>query len=78
MAREPGYTVWLPLLVTISMLFVVVFAAAWLSSNTWADLLGLFYVMVSPFVYGTLQSLVSTSTGRDVGRERISTGDAGQ
>lgn len=53
-----GYKVWLPSVVTLVLLVIVVFVTAWLVSNTWADLIGLFYLMASPFIHGFLKSLM--------------------
>lgn len=74
-----GHKVWLPLVVTVTILFIVVFATTWLVSNTWADLLGLFYLMASPFIYGFLKSLLIESPGgSETGRDRLEVGNAGQ
>lgn len=62
MDGPPGYTVWLPVVVTVVGLFLLVFGLARFVSNMWADLLGLFYLLASPLIYRFLRSRVS---GRD-------------
>lgn len=84
-ARRPGmngrfgYEIWLPSVLTVALLFIVVFVTAWLVSNTWADLIGLFYLMVSPIIHGFLKSLMRERPGgRKTSRDRPDAGNAGQ
>lgn len=58
-----GYRMWLPVVVTVAGLFLLVFGIARVASDTWADLLGLFYLLASPFVYRSLRARVGASEG---------------
>lgn len=58
MVGEYGYEVWLPIIVTGAVWMALIFATAALVSKTWADLIGLLYLMASPFIYGPLKSLM--------------------
>lgn len=49
---------WIPVVVTVALLFLVVFATDAVASSTWADLIGLFYLIASPFLYRHLRSAV--------------------
>lgn len=62
MVREYGYEVWLPIVVTGAVWMGLIFAIAALVSRTWADLIGLLYLMASPFIYGALKSLLGSTT----------------
>lgn len=68
MDGEYGYRVWLPIIVTGAVWIGLVFAIAALVSNMWADLIGLFYLMASPFIYGGLQSLMRERPPDDEGQ----------
>lgn len=74
-----GYKVWLPSVVTVALLFIVIFVIAGFISNTWADLIGLFYVIASPFIHGILKSLMTDRSGeRNTRRDRPDAENAGQ
>lgn len=68
MDGEYGYRVWLPIIVTGAVWIGLVFAIAALVSDTWADLIGLFYLMASPFIYGSLKSLMTEQHQDDEGQ----------
>lgn len=73
-----GYRVWLPIIVTGTVWIGLVFAIAALVSKTWADLIGLFYLMASPFIYRGLKSIVGVDTsGTEAGVGISPKGDAG-
>lgn len=59
-----GYSVWMPAVAVAALLFLLVFSVAAVSSNTMADLVGLFYLMAAPFLHRWLQSAVGTSSER--------------
>lgn len=61
MVGRYGYEVWLPIIVTGAVWMGLIFAIAALVSRTWADLIGLLYLMASPFIYGALKSLVGST-----------------
>jgi hypothetical protein len=69
------YEMWLPIVVTASLLILLVFAVADVASRTWADLLGLFYLLAAPFIYRVLRSVVTAgSSARDPSRDGARTG----
>lgn len=68
MDGEYGYKIWLPIIVTGTVWIGLVFAIAALVSNMWADLIGLFYLMASPFIYGGLKSLIREQSPDDEGQ----------
>lgn len=71
MEGEFGYKVWLPVVVTVAVWIALIFAIAALVSKMWADLIGLFYLMASPFIYRGLKSFLgveATGTDATVGR----------
>lgn len=49
---------WLPVVTTIALFLLVVLATDAVVSRTWADLVGLFYLAASPFLYGYLRTAV--------------------
>lgn len=57
-----GYKIWLPVAVTGVVWIVLIFAIAALVSKMWADLIGLFYLMASPFIFRGLKSIVGVDT----------------
>lgn len=64
---------------TIAAWFLVIFATAALVSDTWADLVGLFYLLASPLVDRVFGSVVHATSGRaDVGQAvSVRPGDGG-
>lgn len=52
---------WLPVVATVSLFLLIVFATDAVASRTWADLVGLLYLVASPFLYRSLRSAVSES-----------------
>lgn len=74
MDGDIGYEMWLPIVVTVSVWILMVFAVAAAVSKTWADLSGLLYLMASPFVYRGLKSVVGVDAeGPEPGLERTPT-----
>lgn len=63
MSRVAGHAVWLPPVVTLTAWILLIFAVDSVSSKTMADLVGLLYLLVSPFVYRELKSLLLDVTG---------------
>lgn len=62
MEGQFGYKVWLPVVVTLGVLIGLIFVIDALVSRMWADLIGLFYLMASPFIYRGLKSIVGVDT----------------
>lgn len=64
MGDAVDYRVWMPAVAVAALLFLLVFSVAAFSSDTVADLVGLFYLMAAPFLYRWLRSVVGTSPER--------------
>lgn len=62
MEEQVGHRVWLPVVVTFTVWMALIFVIDALVSRMWADLIGLFYLMVSPFIYRNLKSMVAVDT----------------
>lgn len=58
MGRGLGPQGVLPIVSTVALFLAVVFGTDAIASRTWADLLGLVFLMASPFVYSRLKALV--------------------
>lgn len=54
---------WVPVVTTVALLLLVVFATDAIASRTWADLVGLFSLAATPFVYARLKSVVPRELG---------------
>lgn len=73
-----GYRVWLPIIVTVIVWIGLVFVIAALASRMWADLIGLFYLLASPFIYRGLESVIGVDTSGTEATVGLSpTNDAG-
>lgn len=58
MAEQLDPALWMPITVTIGLMFLLVFAVASLASNTIADLVGLAYLLASPLIYRALRTWI--------------------
>lgn len=56
-------TEWVPVMTTVALFLLVVFATDAVASRAWADLLGLFYLVASPSIYGRLKAVLSPERG---------------
>lgn len=63
MSRVSGHVVWLPPVVTLTAWILLIFAVDAVSSKTMADLVGLLSLLVSPFVYREMKSLILEMSG---------------
>lgn len=55
---------WLPLVVTVAAWVLVVYVTARLVTDTWADLVGLLFLVASPFLYRLITSSVRETHSR--------------
>ncbi len=79
MASQYGYKVWLPAVVTLAVWIGLLFFIAALLSNMWADLIGLLYLLASPFIYRGLKSIIGVDTSNpEPNLDRSGMGNAGR